>query len=45
MSLALASSGILATLMYLYFEKPVLRLRDRLTGSSAIELTPAPVET
>ena len=45
MSLALAMSGILATLMYLYFEKPVLRLRDRLTGTSVIELAPAPVET
>lgn len=46
MTLALGLSGLLASLMYLFFERPVLRLRDRLTRSSSptIERTPVSAE-
>jgi peptidoglycan/LPS O-acetylase OafA/YrhL len=39
---ALAVSTVLAALMYRFFERPVLRLRDRLTGPTTIERVPAP---
>jgi peptidoglycan/LPS O-acetylase OafA/YrhL len=43
MASALAIAFVLASLMYLFFERPILRLRDRLTRSSSptIERTPA----
>lgn len=44
MACALAVSTVLASLMYLFFERPILRLRDRLTGASAIEQVPAPAQ-
>jgi peptidoglycan/LPS O-acetylase OafA/YrhL len=46
MASALAIAFVLASLMYLFFERPILRLRDRLTGSSSptIERTPAPAQ-
>ena len=38
---ALAASTVLAGLMYGVFERPVLRLRDRLVGATVIERAPA----
>jgi peptidoglycan/LPS O-acetylase OafA/YrhL len=37
MAAALAIASALASVMYLWFERPMLRLRDRWTGSTAIE--------
>ena len=42
MACALAVSTVLAALMYRFFERPVLRLRDRLTGPTTIERAPPP---
>lgn len=42
MTCALAVSTVLAALMYRFFERPVLRLRDHLTGPTTIERAPAP---
>ena len=39
---ALAASTLLAAALYGFFERPVLRLRDRLTGQTTIERAPAP---
>jgi len=42
MACALAVSTLLAGGMYRFFEVPVLRLRDRMTGPTVIERAPAP---
>jgi peptidoglycan/LPS O-acetylase OafA/YrhL len=41
MAAALAASLALAGAMYRWFEKPVLRIRDRLAAPVFIERTPA----